>query len=281
MGDYPSVHALLKKYSIQPKKSLGQNFLADESLLSSLVNLAGIQPADTVLEIGPGLGHLTWELSLVAGRVVAVELDQRMVHVLKETMDGQPHIEIIHGDILKIPLDQLNLPAGYKVVANIPYYITSAIIRRLLEQEVKPIEMWLTVQQEVAERICAKPGKMSLLSLGVQVYGQPQLVKALPANAFYPPPNVDSAFLKIALYSEPLIPMQKIPVFFTLAKAGFSQKRKTLLNSLAAGLRLPKEKMTGILTDAAIDGQRRAETLTVEEWNRLTLSADWPTLVQL
>jgi 16S rRNA (adenine1518-N6/adenine1519-N6)-dimethyltransferase len=261
-----SIHQLLKKYDISPRKSLGQNFLANPTYLEKIVQAAGVETNSVVLEIGPGLGNLTRFLVEKAGRVVAVELDAQLVEILKTELADQLNLVVVHGDILKVPLEDLQLSQGYLVVANIPYYITSAIIRRLLEAPVKPDRILLTVQREIADRICAQPGEMSLLSLSVQVYGNPKRVFRIPAEAFYPAPKVDSAVLLVELYPQPVIPTAMLNDFFTLIKAGFSQKRKTLRNSLSGGLRLASSQVEEILNSAGVDPQRRAETLSLDEW---------------
>ncbi|MEN6436408.1 MAG: 16S rRNA (adenine(1518)-N(6)/adenine(1519)-N(6))-dimethyltransferase RsmA [Anaerolineaceae bacterium] len=261
-----SIHQLLKKYDISPRKSLGQNFLANPTYLEKIVQAAGVETNSVVLEIGPGLGNLTRFLVEKAGRVVAVELDAQLVEILKTELADQLNLVVVHGDILKVPLEDLQLSQGYLVVANIPYYITSAIIRRLLEAPVKPDRILLTVQREIADRICALPGEMSLLSLSVQVYGNPKRVFRIPAEAFYPAPKVDSAVLLVELYPQPVIPIAMLNDFFTLIKAGFSQKRKTLRNSLSGGLRLASSQVEEILNSAGVDPQRRAETLSLDEW---------------
>lgn len=276
MNSIPSLNvpSILRTYGLCPKKSLGQNFLVDDSSLRRVVEAAEISVGEVVLEIGAGLGGLTRYLATAAGRVIAVELDNKLIPPLREVLANFKNVEIIHGDILDINPNQLfsnlQLPKSkYCVVANIPYYITSAIIRHLLEAEIKPQRIVLTVQQEVAIRICAEPGKLSLLALSVQVFGEPKVVAKIPAGAFYPAPKVDSALVRIELFPEPLIPQTKIPDFFALAKAGFGQKRKTLRNSLSSGMAWPKEKAVQILENANIDPQRRAETLTIEEWHAL------------
>ena len=171
--------------------------------------------------------------------------------------------------MLKLSPDTLIDAERYVVVANIPYYITSALIRHLLEADHKPTRMVLTVQQEVAERILARDGKMSLLALSVQVYGKPELKARIPAGCFYPPPEVDSAVLSIELYEEPLIPSGSLDLFFKLAHAGFAQKRKTLRNTLATGMNESPAWAEKLLTTAGIDPQRRAETLSMQEWRQL------------
>jgi 16S rRNA (adenine1518-N6/adenine1519-N6)-dimethyltransferase len=261
--------ALLRAHGLRPKKSLGQNFLVEDSALRQVVAAASIDPSACVLEIGPGLGHLTRYLASAARRVIAVELDQELIPILQEVLSPFPNVTLIQGDILKQDPAVLVDEGGYLVVANIPYYITSTLIRRLLEAPLKPSRLVLTVQKEVAERICADPGHLSLLALSVQVYGQPQVVIRIPAGAFYPPPEVDSAVLRVDLYDQPRVPAAQIGAFFRLTKAGFSQKRKTLRNALSAGLAWEPARAADLLTSAGIDPQRRAETLSLEEWARL------------
>lgn len=261
--------ALLRAYNLAPRKGLGQNFLVDETALRQIVAAAGIQPEDTLLEIGPGLGHLTRYLAACAGKVLAVELDRNLIPVLSEVLAGFSNVTVRQGDILELDLAALDLPAGFKVVANIPYHITGAILEHLLEARILPATLTLTVQKEVAEAICAGPGEMSIRALSVQVYGQPRLVARIPAGAFYPPPDVDSAVLRIDLYPQPRIPAARLPDFFRLVKAGFSQKRKTLRNSLSGGLAWKPEQAAALLQAAGIDPQRRAETLSLEEWANL------------
>ncbi len=265
-----NISGLLRSHGLHPKKSLGQNFLLDQAALRKITEAAEIPADGEVLEIGPGLGSLTRYLAQAARRVVAVELDASLIPVLQEVLAPYPQVEIIHGDILKQDPAKLMGTPGYRVVANIPYNITSAVIRHLLESSVKPACLVLTMQKEVAERICALPGEMSLLALSVQVYGEPQPVVRIPAGAFYPPPNVDSIALKMDLFPESRIPNGQLDSFFRLAKAGFSQKRKTLRNSLAGGLAWKPERAEGLLQTAGIDPRRRAETLSIEEWKELT-----------
>ncbi len=222
-----------------------------------------------MLEVGPGIGSLTRYLARAARHVVAVELDGRLIPVLERVLGGLGNVEIVQGDILALEPSALMGGLEYYVVANIPYNITSALIRRLLEAPVKPRRMVLTVQREVAERICAGPGELSLLALSVQVYGQPSIAARIPAGAFIPPPKVDSAVVRIDLYAQPRIAPEGLESFFRLTKAGFSQKRKTLRNALAGGLRLSPAGAEALLLRAGIDPQRRAETLSLEEWAQL------------
>ena len=264
-----SAEALLKRYRLHAQKGLGQNFLQDPLALEEIVAAAQIQPADTVLEIGPGLGSLTRYLAASARNVIAVELDENLIPPLKDVLAPHQNVHIIHGDILKLsPKDLIN-ENNYLVVANIPYYITSAVTRHLLESEPKPRRMVLTLQKEVAQRICAKPGDMSLLALSVQVYGAPRIAAHIPAEAFFPAPKVDSAVLVIDIFPSPIIKEELLDSFFKLIKAGFSQKRKTLRNSLSSGLHISPANAAEFLTRAGIDPQRRAETLSIEEWEQL------------
>ncbi len=272
MNKIPPLHAaaLLKRYGLRAHKGLGQNFLDDPSVLEAIVIAAEIQPTDIVLEIGPGLGSLTRYLAVSAKEVVAVELDEKLIPPLKAVLAPYPNVRLIHGDILKLSPKDLIPASDYLVVANIPYYITSAVIRHLLESEPKPRRIVLTVQKEVAQRICAKPSDMSLLALSVQVYGKPRLAAQIPAEAFFPAPKVDSAVLCVDIYPAPLIKEELLEPFFKLIKAGFSQKRKTLRNSLSSGLRISPSEAMDLLTRANIDPQRRAETLSIEEWEKLS-----------
>lgn len=271
MKEIPPLNAsaVLNQYGLRADKKLGQNFLQDPFSLEAIAAAAEIQPTDTVLEIGPGLGSLTRYLAVAARQVVAVELDADLIPPLEAVTKPYDNIHIIHGDILKIRPNELVNEPGYLVVANIPYYITSAIIRHLLENEPKPRRIVLTVQKEVAERICAEPGDMSLLALSVQIYGKPHIVKRIPAGAFFPPPKVDSAVLVIDIHPAPRIQPELLDTFFKLIKAGFSQKRKTLRNSLSSGLHIPAAEVENLLSFAGIDPMRRAETLSIEEWNTL------------
>lgn len=263
------VPGLLRQHGLHPEKSLGQNFLLDESALQQVVNAAEISPEEIVLEIGPGLGSLTRYLAVNARSVVAVELDHNLISPLIQIVSQYPNVQVVEGDILALDPVQLVSQQEYVVVANIPYYITSALIRHLLEARIPPKRLVLTVQQEVARRICALPGQMSLLALSVQIYGLPEIIAHIPASAFYPPPKVDSIVLRIDLFPSPLIPTAQLDVFFQLIKAGFSQKRKTLRNALSGGLRLPPSRVEVLLIEASIDPMRRAETLAIGEWRHL------------
>ena len=271
MNEIPPLDAanVLKRYGLRAHKGLGQNFLQDPLALEKIATAAEIQPTDTVLEIGPGLGSLTRYLAVAAKTVVAVELDANLLPPLKAILAPYSNVRLIHGDILKLSPQDLVSEKDYLVAANIPYYITSAVIRHLLENDPKPRRIVLTVQKEVAQRICAEPGDMSLLALSVQVYGKPRNAARIPAGAFFPAPKVDSAVLCVDIYPSPQIAPELLDTFFQLIKAGFRQKRKTLRNSLSSGLHISTADTVGLLTKANIDPQRRAETLSIEEWSLL------------
>ncbi len=255
---------LLTKYQLEPKKSLGQNFLFDENVLARIVEAAEINPLELVLEIGPGLGSLTRVLAQTAASVTAVELDQRFLPILAHELAYFDNVRVIHGDILEQNLDAL-FDRPYKVVANVPYYITGAILRHLLSAQQKPSTVVMTVQKEVAERITAVPPKMSLLAISTQLYATPELITTIKAGAFWPRPDVDSAVLKLTLHPDPMLPFTQEQKFFTLVKAGFSQKRKQLKNNLRQ-LGYNRDEVTAVLQTAHVDGRRRAETLTLTEW---------------
>jgi 16S rRNA (adenine1518-N6/adenine1519-N6)-dimethyltransferase len=262
--------SLLRRFALTPKKSLGQNFLIDESALSKVTRAAELTAQDTVLEIGPGLGSLTRHLAEAARRVVAVELDRSLLPALRYVLEGYDNVEIVPGDILDVSFANYQLPPLYKVVANIPYYITSAVIRHLLEAEVRPARMVFTVQREVAERMCAGPGAMNLLAVSAQFYAAPRTVARIPAGAFYPRPEVESAIVRLEVRDQPAVPVSDVAEFFRVVKAGFGQKRKQLRNSLAAGLGMEAARVDALLAQAGIDPKRRAETLTLVEWGVIT-----------
>lgn len=266
---HQDVPDLLNRYGLKPDKRLGQNFLIDPVYVRRIVEIAEVSAEDKVLEIGAGLGGLTRPLAISANRVVAVELDSKLIAPLIEVLEPYSNVRIVQGDILELDPGQLIYENDYLVVANIPYYITSAVIRHLLEASIKPKRIVLTVQREVAERICAAPGDMSLLALSVQIYGKPNIAMQIPGGAFYPAPEVDSAVVKIELYPKPVIPVPLLEQFFLMIKAGFSQKRKTLRNSLSAGLHETPKAMEDFLKLAGIDSYRRPQTLSLAEWRCL------------
>ncbi len=287
-GHYPKAKSLLaqtrgllRRFNLQARKGLGQHFLIDEAVLKLITSAAELTSTDVIMEIGPGLGVLTKELAKQGGRVVTIELDSKLAAILKQTLASFSNVTIINEDILQVdPATLLReqeagfppviiSPFSYKVVANLPYYITSPVLRHFLEASLKPQIMVIMVQKEVAETIVAKPGQMSMLSISVQFYGQPTIISYVPARCFYPAPEVDSAILKINLYSQPPVGVTDKESFFGLVRAGFTASRKQIGNSLAQGLELPKAECLSLLGKASIVPQRRAETLTLGEWARL------------
>ncbi|MBN2306149.1 MAG: ribosomal RNA small subunit methyltransferase A [Anaerolineae bacterium] len=259
-----------------PKKSLGQNFLHDPNALEKIAESADLPPDATVLEIGPGTGNLTHVLARHAARVIAVEIDDRLIPLLESEFAAIPAVQIVHADILKCPVTDFVGTEPYYVVANLPYYITSAILRHVLESVPRPVRLVITVQREVAERIVAEPDDMSLLAVSVQFYGQPQIVTHLNAGAFWPRPDVESAVMRIDVYPTPPVDVPDERQFFRVVRAGFGQKRKQLRNAISAGLSIPKDQTDALLTGAGIDPRRRAETLTLDEWAILTRAAALP-----
>jgi len=267
------IPTLLRKYGIRPQKSLGQNFLADHNALLKIVRDAEVSASDRVLEIGAGLGNLTRLLAQQAQQVTAVEIDRRLYPALEEVLKPFDNVQLVQGDMLEMSLERLYTEDGYLVVANIPYYITSAVIRHLLEAAVKPGRIVLTIQREVAERILSKDEKMSLLSLSVQVYGDARITSHIPAGCFYPKPQVDSSVLIIDVDDQPKLSNEGIRWLFKLAHAAFNQKRKMLRNSLKPLLDGDEERLSMVLTGAEIDPQQRPETLSLDDWIRLTRAA--------
>ncbi len=254
---------------------LGQNFLRDETVLNNIVKAANLSANDFVLEIGPGEGVLTEKLARQAGKVVAVEIDKDLAEKLQNKFKNIKNQNIINADILKINLpkvlEQNNfVNLDYKIVANIPYYITSPIIRLFLETVYLPKEMLLMVQKEVAERICAKVGNLSILAVSVQYYANAELLFFVPKKAFFPVPEVDSAVIKIVLKAK-REEKEFTEKFFRVVRAGFSAKRKTLVNNLSSSLRLDKAFVKEILKQIGIYSNQRAQELSIEDWKKLTL----------
>ena len=270
---HPNVRQLLRKYDLRPDKRYGQNFLTDAHALEKVVQAAGLQGDEAVLEIGAGLGSLTCWLAQSARRVVAVELDERLLPALIETVQGRSNVQVITGDILKLDVSKLFAPEPYVVVANIPYNITSALIRQLIETPHRGERLVLTVQREVAERILAEPGTMNLLALSVQLFGEPEITAHIPAGAFFPKPKVDSAVLRIRFHPEPRAPLDLVDPFFCMARAGFRQKRKKLRNSLAALPQMNKDQLEGLFMAAGLSPDLRPQQLSVEDW--VTLADLW------
>jgi 16S rRNA (adenine1518-N6/adenine1519-N6)-dimethyltransferase len=250
-----------------PKKSLGQHWLKDRDILSAVADSVKIQPDDTVLEIGPGLGTLTSELLRRAERVVAVEIDDSLAVKLPGQFPGKD-LEVVNQDILTFDLGRL--PKGYVVVANVPYYITSKIVQHLMTASNKPARVALLVQKEVAERLEAQPGDLSILAISAQIFAKVSLGIEVPAEYFTPPPKVDSQVDILETRQSPLVAAEDQALFFRVVKAGFSAKRKKIRSSLAGGLGISKTDTERLLQKADIDPDRRAEELSIKEWARLS-----------
>jgi len=251
-------------YGIKPSKRLGQNFLIDKSVVKKVIKAAGLHSKDIVLEVGPGIGALTKEIAKKAGKIITVEKDPRMVEILMDNLKGFKNIEIINKDILKY---NFQFSKKYKIVANLPFYITAPVIRKFLESKYPPEEMVLIVQKEVAQRICSKPPKMNILAVSVQFYAKPKIISYISRKSFWPSPKVDSAIIKI-------VPQKKykdidIDLFFKVVKAGFAHPRKQLANNLTNGLKLNKQEVNDLLLKNNIKPSQRAETLAVQDWINL------------
>ncbi len=270
----------LRAAGLAPRKSLGQHFLLDETHLARIVDAAELSAQDVVLEVGPGPGPLTERLAVHAAQVIAVEADLRMVDFLRTRLAHHTNLHLVHADILQfdpctipslLPTPYSVLPTPYKTVANLPYYITSPVLRHLLETACPPELMVVTVQREVAERVVAHPPDMSLLAVSVQLYAEGEIVGRIPPGAFYPPPQVESAILRLRRRPALAVPLAagEVERFFDVVRAGFGQKRKQLHNSLASGLHLPAAEVNAALVRAGVDGRRRAETLTLAEWENI------------
>jgi len=268
-----NIRQILKQISGSPIKGLGQNFLIDQNILKKIVQVSEISQDDTVLEIGAGLGSLTYYLCQKAKRVVAIEIDKKFIPLLQNRFSQNANCAIIHGDILKTDIQQIIPEDEYLVVANIPYYITSSLFRHILNSSSKPKRIILTIQHEVAQRICTSSGKMSILALSIQIFGKPEILFQIKPGAFYPPPKVDSSVVKVDLYENPLIDNHLQPLFFQLIKSGFGKKRKTISNSLSSGMKQDKKAVQDLLKNIGIDPHRRAETLSIPEWK--ILSETW------
>lgn len=279
-----SIRATLNEGGLRPQKKWGQHFLTDLRILTSIADAADVQVTDTILEIGPGLGHLTRVLASRAARVVAVEIDAELASKLRAEFANTPNITIAHGNILDAPASEWLTYSGneiagakrqasaipFKVVANLPYYITSAILRHILEAEHKPSVVVVMVQREVAQRIVARPPAMNLLAVSVQFFAQPKIIRTIAAGAFYPPPQVDSAVVRLDMLPQTRLTPAETERFFEIVRAGFGERRKQLRNSLARRLKQTALSIERALVNAGIDPTRRAETLNVDEWIALS-----------
>lgn len=263
----------LRGQGVAPRKGLGQHYLTDANLLDAIVAAAELPPDAVVIEIGPGPGTLTAALLPRVGRLIAIELDDHLAALLPQHFRDWPQFHLLHADALAImprqALAQTGGLAPYFLVANLPYYITSPLLRHYLEADWPPLRAVVTVQLDVAQRIVARPPDMSLLAVAVQVYARPAIVRRLPPGAFTPPPKVQSAVLRLNRLDQPLILPEQRDQFFALVRAGFGQKRKTLRNSLAAGLSLSEDRIGAALTLAGLSPRQRAQELAIGDWLRL------------
>jgi 16S rRNA (adenine1518-N6/adenine1519-N6)-dimethyltransferase len=267
----------LRKMNVRPRKGMGQHFLISQAILEEIAAAANLQQNDIVVEVGPGVGALTGVMAPQVGSIVAVELDAELIPRLAEAMAPFGNVRIVNGDILELhlaeTLAQVTPAAGgiapYKVVANLPYYITTPSLRYFFEQEQRPSLIVVTIQDEVARRMVAHPPDMNFLAVLVQFYGAPEIVRQVPPGAFYPPPKVESAVVRIVLRQSLALSPEATGRFFRLVSAGFSQPRKQLHNPLTHGTGLPRERIMAALDASGIDNTRRAQTLGVDDWLRL------------
>ncbi|MFZ4816729.1 MAG: 16S rRNA (adenine(1518)-N(6)/adenine(1519)-N(6))-dimethyltransferase RsmA, partial [Phototrophicaceae bacterium] len=272
---FHSPRTLMEKYGLDPKKSLGQNFFQDSGLLHKIAALAKVPAGETIVEIGAGTGVLTRELAAMypQSHIFAVELDQRLAPILNGELAEFDNVEVIYNDILAVDVGALVNGQPYSVVANVPYYVSSAILKHLLQDSsLRPTRLMITLQLELAERICATPNDASLLSVSVQLYGTPSIPLRLNAAAFWPRPEINSAVLQVDVAPQPLVDIPDERTFFRVVKAGFSQKRKQLKNALNGGLGIGAEAVSAILSEANVEATRRAETLQLPEWAAIARS---------
>lgn len=271
LTDIDTIRRIMRAYKIFTKKKLGQHFLINQDILNEIVKTAQLKSTDTILEIGPGLGTLTRPLSHGARRVIAIEKDPDIIKVFKSINTDLTGVLILQKNALSLEKDffkNQNI-SSYKLVANLPYYLTSPIIRFFLQTKPKPKIIVLMVQKEVAERIVAKPPNTSLLSIAIQFYGEPTIVREVSNDSFWPKPKVDSAIIKILPHAEQIYKVANEQDFFRTVKAGFGEKRKQLHNSLSGGLNLSSDIVKKALIKSHINNTRRAQTLTIPEWIEL------------
>lgn len=269
LTDIHQLRDLLYTHHMRPNKSFGQNFLVDRNVLGKIVDAARLDPGEQVLEVGAGTGVLTRELARWARRVVAVEIERDMIALLRETTAQFQNIEIVTRSLLALDPQEVFGQEPYKLVANLPYYITAPTLRHFLESGNPPRLLVVMVQYEVAQRIMAGPGDLSLLGVSIQFYGRPEIVATVPARAFYPAPKVDSAILRVEVNDQVPLTRKERDSFFRVVQAGFAERRKQLHNALTHHLHRKNEEIRSCLIAAKIDPSRRAETLSIEEWLRL------------
>ena len=273
LASLDTIKNFFRENNISPSRDRGQNFLVDEKVLEKIIESANLKKDDVVLEIGAGFGTLTERLAQKAGKIITVESDRGILPILRRNLENYKNVEIIEKDVLSVVnYESRVMNYEYKIIANLPYQITSAVLRKFLENEPRPNEMMVMVQKEVAERICAISGEMSILAVSVQFFGQPEIIQIVPRSSFYPTPEVDSAILRISrIKNESETNLKRIDVkdFFRVVKVGFSARRKQLHNNLANGLRLKSEEAKNILLDLGLDIQVRAQDLSVDDWINL------------
>jgi 16S rRNA (adenine1518-N6/adenine1519-N6)-dimethyltransferase len=280
LTDLKTIKSLLTYYNVAAQKSLGQHFLIDPTALKQMLTAANLSKSDFVLEIGPGFGVLTFPMADLAGRVLAVETDKKVLEILKALGSGCPNLEVLPSNILKLDSHYIydryktwsKIKSGktnYKLVSNLPYYITSAILKLFLETDLPPDEIVVMMQKEVAARIVAEPGELSVLGISVQFYGKPEIIAQVPKTSFWPKPEVDSAIVKITPFKKTPFEIDNIKLFFRIVKAGFGEKRKQLHNSLSGGLWLDDEIVQTALTEIKIEPQTRPQDLSLEQWAKV------------
>ncbi|WP_379137089.1 16S rRNA (adenine(1518)-N(6)/adenine(1519)-N(6))-dimethyltransferase RsmA [Paenibacillus sp. sgz500958] len=270
---------IIQRYNFSFKKSLGQNFLIDQNILDKIVDAAGLDEHSGALEIGPGIGALTERLAKAAGAVTAVEIDRRLIPILRDVLSPYPHVKVRNDDVLKVDLKELFAQdfAGVEkvsVVANLPYYVTTPILMKLLEEKLPLANIVVMIQKEVAQRMAASPGgkEYGSLSIAVQYYSEPELVCKVPRTVFIPEPNVESAVIRLKVREHPPVQVADEKHFFDVVQASFVQRRKTIANNLKARYFAGegRERLEALLAEAAIEPSRRAETLSLEEYARLS-----------
>jgi 16S rRNA (adenine1518-N6/adenine1519-N6)-dimethyltransferase len=264
------VKKYLRRAGLKAKKSLGQHFLIDNSILETIVKSAELTSADNIIEVGPGLGILTLELAKKVKNIIAIEIDNELASLLKKRTEPIPNITVINADILKrSPVQLLNGERSYKVVANLPYYITSPVLQHFIRDSLKPALMVVMVQKEVGQAIVATPGQLGVLAISIQLFTRPEIVAYVSASSFYPVPKVDSVIIRFKMLPEPAVNITDIEAFLSFIRCGFNAPRKQLRNSLAQGLQQKPSDIAHILEKAQIESQRRPETLSIEEWEKL------------
>lgn len=280
LTDIKTIKSLLTYYNVTAQKNLGQHFLTDSKALSAMLKAANLSKSDFVVEIGPGFGVLTFPMADLAGRVLAVETDKKVLEILKALGSGFPNIDILPSNILKLDSRYIHdrykqwskVKSGktsYKLVSNLPYYITSAILKLFLETNYPPDVIVVMVQKEVAERIVAGPGELSILGISVQFFGEPEIVAQVPKTSFWPKPEVDSAIIRIKPFKKPPFEIDNQRLFFRIVKAGFGERRKQLHNSLSGALWLEDEVVVAALDELKIDPKIRPQDLDLATWARI------------